>query len=116
MRNSRTVWTIAKRTAPLCAVMGTLHDGINISVYENNSKWFSRMRSHIVWLIYSTVYQSYMCHGSYYICAGGCSWLSAGRSTGHPVGQPGSGGGQKLNFLRGEGVPVSSLCVQVGIM
>ena len=54
--------------------MGTLHDGVNISVCENNSKWFSRMRSHIVWPIYSTVYQSYMCHGSYYVqeAAAGC--------------------------------------------
>ena len=34
---SGTVYTIAKWTPPLCAAKGTLHDGINISVCENNS-------------------------------------------------------------------------------
>ena len=37
MRNSGTVWTIAKRTVPLCAAKCALHDGFNISVCENNS-------------------------------------------------------------------------------
>ena len=37
--NSGTVWTIAKQTAPLCAAKCALHDGVNISVCENNSKW-----------------------------------------------------------------------------
>ena len=39
MRNSGTVWTIAKQTAPLRAAKGALRDGINISVCETNSKW-----------------------------------------------------------------------------
>ena len=36
MLNSGTVETIAKRTAPLCTMKGALHDGVNISVCENN--------------------------------------------------------------------------------
>ena len=39
MRNLGIVWTIAKQTVPLCVAKGTLHDGVNISVCENNSKW-----------------------------------------------------------------------------
>ena len=44
------VWTIAKWTAPLRAAKGTLHDGVNISVCENSSKWsvFSDPVGHII--------------------------------------------------------------------
>ena len=46
--NSGTVWSIANQTAPGCAVMGTLHDGVNISVCEiKASGQFSQTRSHI---------------------------------------------------------------------
>ena len=37
-RNSGTVWTIAKWTAPLHAAKCALRDGVNISVCENKSK------------------------------------------------------------------------------
>ena len=39
VHNSGMVWAIAKRTAPLCAVKGALDNGVNISVWENHSKW-----------------------------------------------------------------------------
>ena len=36
--NSETVWDVANRTAPRCAVNDALHDGVNILVYKSNSK------------------------------------------------------------------------------
>ena len=47
VRNSGTVRTIANLTAPRCTEKGVLHNGVNISVCENNtSGQFSQTRSH----------------------------------------------------------------------
>ena len=53
MRNSGTVWTIAKLITPLRAAKGTPQDCVNFSVCENNSKVVGFLRpGHIYMYMY----------------------------------------------------------------